>query len=105
MASMHFLLKAIQFLVLILKVYLKILFHAIEFLIIIYLLTDHLQNLYEAFETCVLVNNNLCEKFFSSLVSSARFDPSFKVTLVPLFIPDRNLLSCELDNSTFKVLY
>ena len=29
----------------------------------------------------------------------------FKVTLVPFFIPDFNLLSCELDNFTFKQLY
>ena len=64
MVSMRFSLKAIQFLVLILKIYLKIFFHAIEFLIISYLLMDHLQNLYETFETCVLVNNNLCENFF-----------------------------------------
>ena len=28
-----------------------------------------------------------------------------KVTLGAFFIPDFNLLSCELDNFTFKVLY
>ena len=57
------------------------------------------------FETCVLVNNNLCRKFFSSLKSPVTFDEIFKVTSVPFFIPDFNLLSFELDNFTFKVLY
>ena len=56
-------------------------------------------------ETCVLVNNNLCGKLFSSLESPPTFGESFKVTSVPFFILDFNLLSCELDNFTFKVLY
>ena len=46
----------------------------------------------ESLETCVLVNNSLCGKFF-------------KVTWVPLFIPDFKLLSYGLDNFTFKVPY
>ena len=58
-----------------------------------------------SFETCVLVNNNLCGKLFSSLELSTTFDEIFKVTLIPFFIPDFNLLSCELDNFPFKVLY
>ena len=33
------------------------------------------------------------------------FDESSKLTSVPCFIPDFNLLSCELDNFAFKVLY
>ena len=49
--------------------------------------------------TCVLVNNNLCEKLVTI------FDERFKFPWVPFFIPDFNLLSCELDNFTFKVLY
>ena len=60
-----------------------------------------LQNL----ETCVLVTNNLCRKIFSSLESPTTFDEIFKVTSALFFIPDFNLLSCELDNFTFKVLY
>ena len=32
------------------------------------------------FETCVLVNNNVCRKMFPSLASEATFDESFKVT-------------------------
>ena len=56
-------------------------------------------------ETCVLVNNNLCRKLFPSLESPTAFDEVFKVTSVPFFIPDFTLLSCELDNYTFKVLY
>ena len=58
-----------------------------------------------SFETCVLVNINLCGKLFSSLESPTSFDEIFKVTSVLFFIPDFNLLSCELDNITFKVLY
>ena len=44
-------------------------------------------------------------KSFLILESPTPFDKSFKVTSVPFFIPDFNLLSCELDNFTFKVLY
>ena len=58
-----------------------------------------------SFETCVLVNNNLCGKLFSSLESPAIFDGRFKVTFVPFFIVVFNLLSCELDNFTFNMLY
>ena len=56
------------------------------------------------FETCVLVNNNLWGKLFSSLESPTTFDEIFKVTSVPSFVPDLNLLSCEVDSFTFKVL-
>ena len=58
------------------------------------------------FETCVLVNNNLCGKLVSSLELSIKFYERFKVTLVLFFffIADFNLLSCELDHFTFKVL-
>ena len=68
-----------------------------------------MQKLYKAFEkfykTCVSVNKNLCGKLFSSLESPTAFDERFKVTSVPFFVTDLNLLSCELDNFTFKVLY
>ena len=60
------------------------------------------------FETCVLVNNSLREKLVSSspiIINIITFDERFKVTRVPLFIPDFNLLSCELDSFTFKGLY
>ena len=33
-----------------------------------------------SFETCVLVNNNLCGKLFSLLESPATFDEIFRVT-------------------------
>ena len=59
----------------------------------------------QIFETCVSVNNNLCGKLVSSLDSQTAFDERFKFTWVPFFIPDFNLLSCELDNFTLKVLY
>ena len=55
----------------------------------------------QSFETCVLVNNNLFGKLFLSLESPT----SFRVTSVLFFIPDFNLLSCEFDSFTFKVLY
>ena len=56
---------------------------------------NHLQKLYES---CVSVNNNLCEKLVSSSEFPTKFDERFKVTSVPFFIPDFNLSSCELDN-------
>ena len=102
---MHFLLKAIQFLVMVLRVYLEVLlivlFYAEEFLItLLYWLRDYLQKLYKA-----LIKNNPCGKLFSSLESPTTFDEIFKVNSVPFFIPDFHLLSCELDNFTFKMLY
>ena len=53
-------------------------------------------------ETCVLVNNNLCRKLVSSLEFTIVLDERFKVTSVPFFIPDFNLLICELDNFPFN---
>ena len=41
-----------------------------------------------SFKTCVLVNNNLCEKLFSSLESSKTFDEIFEVASVPFLILD-----------------
>ena len=58
----------------------------------------------QIFETCVLVNNNLCGKLVSSLEFRIKFDERFKVTSVPLLISDFNLLSCKLGNFTFNVL-
>ena len=45
------------------------------------------------FETCALVNNNLRRELFSALESPATVDEILKVTSVPFFIPDFNLLS------------
>ena len=56
------------------------------------------------FETCVLVKNKFSVRLVSSLESSTIFNENLKVTWVPSFIPDLNLLTCELDNFTFKVL-
>ena len=58
---------------------------------------------FETFETCVLVNNNLCEKLVSSLNFPIKFDETLKAASVPFLIPDFNLLSWELDNFTFNV--
>ena len=55
------------------------------------------------FETCVSVDNNLCRKLVCKL--PIKFDERFKVSSVPLFIADLNLLSCELNNFTFNVLH
>ena len=41
-------------------------------------------------ETCVLVNNNLCGKLYSSLELPITFVERFKVTSVPFFISDFN---------------
>ena len=60
-------------------------------------------NALQNFQTYVLVNNNLCRKLYSSLEPPATFDENFKVASVPFFIPDFNLLSCELENFTHKV--
>ena len=57
------------------------------------------------FETYVLPNNNLCEKLAWSFKLPIKSDERFTVTSVPFFIADFSLLSCELDNSTFSVLY
>ena len=58
----------------------------------------------QSFETCVVANNNLCGKLFSSLDSSTIFNEILKVTSALFFIPDFNLLSCELNHSTVNVL-
>ena len=65
---------------------------------------EPLTKAFQTLKTCVLVNSNLHGKLFSSLESPTTFDESFKVTSVSFFIWDFNLLSCELDNFTFKVL-
>ena len=71
----------------VLKVYLEILLIVFDNSILAEeLFTKALQT----FETCVLVNNNLCGKLFSSLESPTTFDGIFKVTLVLFFIPDFN---------------
>ena len=46
-----------------------------------------------SFETCLLVNNNLCGKLFSPFDSRATFNEIFKVTSVRIFIPDFKLLT------------
>ena len=57
------------------------------------------------FATFLLVNNNLCGKLASSSGLPIIFDDNLKNTSVPFFIADFNLLSCEFDNFTFKLLY
>ena len=59
-----------------------------------------------SFEICVLINNSLRGKLLPSLESPATFEEMFwRSYFSTNFIPDFKLLSCELDNYTFKVLY
>ena len=69
------------------------------------LVDDSFAKALRSLEICVLVNHSLCGKLFSSLESPTAFDERFKVTSVLFFILDFNLLSCELENFTFQVLY
>ena len=62
-------------------------------------------NALQVLETCVSVNDNLYGKLVPSLEFPIKFDERFRVTLLQFFIQDFNLLSCELDNFTLKVLY
>ena len=57
------------------------------------------------FETCVSNNNNLCRKLVSPLELLIKFEKLFEATPVSVFTADFSLLSCQLDNFTFKVLY
>ena len=63
------------------------------------------QKTLQSLETCLLVNNNLCEKLVSSLELPITFDKRVKATSVLFFILDFYFLSYELDNFTLKVLY
>ena len=56
-------------------------------------------------ESSVLVINTLWGKLASSLELPVTFDERFKVPSLTFFIPDFNLLNCELGNVTFEVLY
>ena len=49
-----------------------------------------------SYKICVIVSNNLCGKLFSSLVSPATSNESFKVTLVPFFIPELNIIKLQM---------
>ena len=41
----------------------------------------------------------------TNLINRINDDEIFKVTSVPFFIPEFNLISCTLDNFTLKALY
>ena len=58
----------------------------------------------QIFETCVLVNKNLCGKRFESLESPAIFYDRLKLS-TSFFIAHFKLLSCELGKFTFTMLY
>ena len=82
-----------------LKILLIALFYATEFA------GELFEKALQSLETCVLVDNTLCGKLSSSLESPPTIDKIFKVTSVPFFILGFNLVNCELDNFTFKLLY
>ena len=63
---------------------------------------DYLISVDEWFATCLLVNNSLWGKLVS--LSPIIFDDNLKTTSVSFFIADLNLLSCEFDSFTFKLL-
>ena len=69
------------------------------------LVDEPLAKALRSLEICVLVNNNLYGKLFSSLESPTTFEEIFKITSIAFFIPDFNLLSCDLDYFTSEVLY
>ena len=106
--SVNFPVKRNQFLVLVLKFFLKILliilFYGINFNS--FILADELYSkALRSLQTCLLVNITLCVKLYSSLKLPITFDEIFRVHSVPFFILDLNLLSCELDDFMLKVLY
>ena len=99
--KVHFLLKATQFLVMVLRVYQKVLlivlFYAIEFLIILYKLMNHLQKLYQ--------NLKLVYQLITTYAENGFHCQYHQHLLMEFLIRNFNLLSCVLDNFTFKVLY
>ena len=63
-----------------------------------------LKKLY-VFSKLVSVNNTLHGKLVSLLEFPVNFIDRLKVTSVQFFVADFSLLSCELDNFTFNMLY
>ena len=59
----------------------------------------------QSLKTCVLFDNELSKKLVSSLELPIKFDERFKVMSVLFFISNFNLLSCELDSFTFKMIH
>ena len=66
---------------------------------------NHLQKLYESLKLVYQLTIIYVVKLVTLLELPATFDERFEVTSVPFLIPDFNLLSFELENITFKVLY
>ena len=58
----------------------------------------------QRFATCLLVNNSLRGKLVSSSHLPIIFDNNLKTNSVSFITADFNLLSCEFDSSTFKLL-
>ena len=70
------------------------------------LITDELlPKVLRSFEICLSLSNNLCRKLVSSLVLPIIFHDSFRVIPASIFVDDFNILSYELDNFTFTLLF
>ena len=96
MDSIHPLLKTAQLLVMDLKIYLENPHDcpiSCNWIFDYFILADEpFAKALQSFEACVLVNNNLRGKLFSTLEWSTTFDESSKIFSVPFFIPDFTLL-------------
>ena len=57
------------------------------------------------FAACLLFNNDLCGKLILSSELPIIFDDNLKTTFVLFFIADCDLLKCEFDSFTFKLLH
>ena len=88
----------------VLKVYLKILLNCSILCNCVFdnfILAEELfAKILRSFETCVLDNNNLCGKLFSSLESPVPFDESFNVTV--FFIPEFKFIKLRIRQITLK---
>ena len=93
----------------VLKVYLEILVIALisifEFFDNFILADELFTKALQSPKTFVSVNNNFRGKLVLLLELPVTFDERFIANSVPFFIPDFNLLSCELNNFTFNRLY
>ena len=101
--------KTIQFLAMVLKIYLKIsliVFFLCNWVFYNFILAKELfAKALRILEIFVLVNKNFCGKLFLSSESPTTFDESFRVTSVPFFIPDFNLLRWVLDKCYIEAFY
>ena len=108
MVQVYFLLKAIQFSVMVVEFYLItlliVLFYGIEFLIILYQLMNYLQKLCETSNLVYQLITIYEENNFYHYDHQQYFANFSKLLYYRFVIPDFNLLSCKQNDLTFKVL-